>query len=199
MPIKTSQVGKVRDLRPITAANAVVPLASRAEYVHEISALWKEAEDKFLTIGRYLVQARATLPHGEYQAMVTQDLLMGPAVARKLRTVAETIDSGALPVQDLPPNYTTIYLLATLPADARAQAEREGLIHPEVRRGEIEAFRRRVASTGSDRHDLLYRERIRLLARLREIEAELGDEFGSTQKTSETTLIQPVSHGTKMP
>ena len=184
MSIRASQAGRVRDLRLTAAANAVVPLANRAEYAHEISTLWKEAEDKFLTIGRYLVQARATLPYGEYQAMVTQDLLMGPGVARKLRTVAETIDSGTLPVQDLPPNYTTIYLLATLPADARVQAEREGLIHPEVRRGEIEAFRRRVVSTGASRHDLLCRERIRLLARLREIEAELGDEFGCTQEAS---------------
>lgn len=189
MPIGTASPPRKRVTKPVvlapeTGSGELVPLASRIAYAQTIGALWKEAETTFLTIGRYLALARTTLPHGEYESMVRHDLLMGPAVARKLRTVAESIDSGSLPVQDLPPNYTTIYLLATLPPEVRAQAEREGLIHPEVRRGEIEAFRRRVASTGPDRHDLLRRERIRLMARLREIEAELGDEFGCTQEAS---------------
>jgi hypothetical protein len=189
MPIGTASPPRKRVTKPVvlapeTGSGDLTPLPSRLAYAKTIGALWKEAETTFLTIGRYLALARATLPHGEYEAMVRDDLLMGPAVARKLRTVAESIDSGSLPVQDLPPNYTTIYLIATLPADVRVQAQREGLIHPEVRRNEIEAFRRRMVSTGLSRHDRLRQERIRLLTRLREIEAELSVGNDGTEETS---------------
>ena len=51
-------------------AEAPLDLIRREEFVHEIATLWRSAQEKFLLIGRYLVQARNRLQHGEFQAMV---------------------------------------------------------------------------------------------------------------------------------
>lgn len=180
MPIKPSQVGNIRDLRMDNAANAVVPLKTREEYAREISQLWLEAEEKFLTIGQYLVQAKNTLPHGEYEAMVRHDLQMSVGTSRKLRTVAEAIEGKRLPADKLPPNYSTIYIIATLPDDLRYQAEAEGLIRQDVRRSELDEFKKRhrpEQGRGGDPHEALRAERDRLLARLREIDEKLSEKM----------------------
>ena len=51
----------VEDPRIEKIANALLVLHTQQEYVDEISTLWQSAQEKFLTIGRYLIQARDTL------------------------------------------------------------------------------------------------------------------------------------------
>jgi hypothetical protein len=174
MALKFSDKGGVHDRRADAASNAVVPLRERKEFVREITRLCGEVQDKFLSIGRYLNMAKATLPHGEYEAMIANELPIGASAARQLRTVAQAIDGGLLPAERLPSSYSIIYLLATLPEGDRAEADRSGLIRPDVRRSEVIAFKRRAVGQGSASHDALRRERERLLIRLREIDAELG-------------------------
>ena len=58
--------------------NAIVPQADVEGYVREINRLWSEARDKFLAIGEYLVQAKETLPHGEYEKMIESRLPFKP-------------------------------------------------------------------------------------------------------------------------
>src|SRR3954451_16848228 len=59
--------------------NAVVPQADVEGYVREINRLWNEARDKFLAIGEYLIQAKETLSHGEYEKMIETRLPFKPA------------------------------------------------------------------------------------------------------------------------
>ena len=73
---------------------AVIPLDDKAGYIAEIAKLWVEAQDRFLTIGRYLVIARRTLKHGEFEAMIARELPFAKATAHQLRTVAEAVDEG---------------------------------------------------------------------------------------------------------
>ena|SRR5690349_14911498 len=73
---------------------AVIDYPDAAGYAREIAKLWADAQRKFLAIGRYLVRAKATLPHGEYEAMISNSLPFGLPTARKLKAVAEAVTPG---------------------------------------------------------------------------------------------------------
>lgn len=158
-------------------SEATVDLVRREEFVQEISTLWRSAQEKFLLIGRYLVQARARLPHGEFQAMVENELPFGYQVAYQLRMVAEAVDSGRLPGAKLPPSYATVYQLATLTGEQLRLADQSNLIRPDVTRPEIVRFKRDLRNRALDhvsRREALEAERDWLRERLAVIEVELA-------------------------
>lgn len=158
-------------------AEAPLDLIHREEFVHEIGTLWRSAQEKFLLIGRYLVQARNRLAHGEFQAMVENELPFGYQVAYQLRMVAEAVDSGRLPGTKLPPSYATVYQLATLTTEQLRLADQRNLIRPDVTRPEIVRFKRdlrQAAVDRPDRREALRAERDRLRERLALVEAELA-------------------------
>lgn len=185
MPIAPAVRGRVTDTRIELIENTAIPMVRRDEFAREISKLWSDAQHKFVLIGRYLNQAKSALPHGEYEAMIARDLPFGRAVAHQLRTVAETIDAGTLPVERLPDNYSTVYQITTLSPEEREQAIRCDVIRPDVTRGELIEFKKALRQPASRRNALL-RERIKLLAeqqriaeRLRAIAEELGEMPGA--------------------
>jgi hypothetical protein len=155
-----------------------VQLSTRQEFVAEITSLWRDAQERFLQIGRYLFQAKVRLPHGEYQNMVEADLPFGIKIAHQLRSVAEAVERGRLADWELPGSYSTAYHLTTL-SDTELQTARENnLLRPNLVRSEVIGFKRQLRSTLDDeqgrRHRRLVAERERLLARLQEIEKELA-------------------------
>ena len=158
-------------------------LPTREAYVQELTRLWREAQDRFVAIGEYLMHARETLPHGEYEKMVAADLPFGRAVAHALRTVAAAVREGRLQRPELPRSYTTAYFLATLPPNQLAVARSRGLVRYDVPRSSVDAFRRELRGTTTDPAPEQHRERAKLkvqmqaiAARLREIEALIGPE-----------------------
>lgn len=132
---------EMHDERVALVANALVPLRSPEQAVEHIGRLWKEAQDKFLAIGRYLVEAKRSFPKA-YEKEVVDRLPFGRQVAYQLATVARAVDTGTLLNAELPRTYSAAYLLTTLGQDALQEARQQGLVHPEVRRREIEAFKR---------------------------------------------------------
>ncbi len=156
-------------------------LPTREAYVQELTRLWREAQDRFVAIGEYLIHAKETLAHGEYERMVASDLPFGRAVAHTLRTVAAAVREGKLQRPELPRSYTTAYFLATLQPSQLALARSRGLVRHDVPRSSVDAFRRELRGLESDATSELHRERARLrlqlqaiTARLREIEALIG-------------------------
>ena len=154
----------------------------RAEdYVAEIARLWSRAQGAFLEIGRLLIRAKEMLPHGEYTTAVEAELPFSARTAYQLREAARWAMGGAVPVERLPGSYSTIYLLSTLDSPTLREAERDGLIRPELKRAELIEWRRmrrreqagRVALRA--RLDRLRRERARIDEELRRLEAQLGD------------------------
>ena len=150
------------------------------EYVAEISRLWSRAQGAFLEIGRLLIKAKETLPHGEYVAAVEAELPFGARTAYQLREAARWALGGPVPVEKLPPSYSTIYLLSTLEPPLLQQAEEDGLIRPELKRSELIEWRRRRAG-GQDpraekqaRLERLRRERARIEEKMRLLEEELA-------------------------
>ena len=156
-------------------------LPSRQAYVQELTRLWREAQDRFVAIGEYLLNAKEMLPHGEYEKMIASELPFGRAVAHNLRTVAVAVREGRLSRPELPGSYTTAYFLATLKPNHLALARERGLVRHDVPRSAVNAFRQELKTPGPDETLGLSKERARLRlqlqaihARLAEIEKEIG-------------------------
>jgi hypothetical protein len=173
------------DTRFDIIGTGLVDLATTDEFAVEIGRLWRESHERFVLIGQYLEQAKTKLHHGEFIAMIDSRLPFGRAVAHKLMTVARAIASGMVPPEIAPPSYSMVYEITTLDASEREEAVRSGIIHPDMRRADLIAFkrRRRAVSGGLDdgERQQLHEERDRLLAergrierRLREIAERLG-------------------------
>ena len=155
------------------------------EYVTEIQRLWSRAQKTFLDIGRLLIRAKETLPHGEYTTAVEERLPFSSRTAYQLREAArwaiEMDRRQAISIERLPSSYSTIYLLSTFDEPTLQAAEQAGLVKPELRRAELIAWRRSRSQPTEMRTDLearrkkLLRERERLEAELREIEVALGE------------------------
>src|SRR4051812_1252305 len=155
--------------------NAVRKYNDADGYARAIGKLWAEAQQKFIAIGRHLQQAKQTLAHGDYERMVSSMLPFGPSVARKLRTVAEAVDSGRLPGDSLPNAYSVAYELAVLPEGELLVAGERRLIRPDVTRREIEAFKREIRNAQSDRRAVLALQRNQQMARLRAARAKVQE------------------------
>src|SRR3954447_12284279 len=88
------------------------------DYVEEIRRLWGRAQSAFLDIGRLLIRAKETLPHGEYIASVEVQLPFSGRTAYQLREAArwaiEMDRRKEITIDRLPGSYSTIYLLSTL-------------------------------------------------------------------------------------
>jgi hypothetical protein len=150
------------------------------DYVDAISHLWGRAQTAFLDIGRLLIKAKETMPHGEYTAAVEARLPFSSRTAYQLREATrwmlEMERRKAIPLERLPGSYTTIYLLSTFDPPTLEQAEAEGLLKPELRRAELIAWRKGRAGdeeAPEQRRKRLLREKQRLMEELRRIEAEL--------------------------
>ncbi len=157
------------------------------EFVSEISRLWSRAQGAFLDIGKLLIRAKETLPHGEYTAAVEAQLPFSGRTAYQLREAArwalEMDRRQSIPLARLPGSYSTIYLLSTFDPPTLQEAEARGLIRPELRRAELVAWRRGRGGDGGvrraeleARRQKLRREKERLEDELRRIEAALSAE-----------------------
>jgi hypothetical protein len=157
--------------------NAVVIYDRREDFAREISTLWQRAQTTFLTIGQYLNLAKQRLPHGEFNAMIERDLPFSPRTAFQIRAATLAVQSGRLPMDTLPSNYTTIYYISTLPDHALEQAKQSGLLRPDVRRSEVIAFKKRVqaqADSQAGTHETQIRRLVDLRRQKATIEAEIA-------------------------
>jgi len=153
------------------------------DYVEAIGRLWTRAQTAFLEIGRLLIRAKETLPHGEYMSAVEERLPFVARTAYQLREAArwalEMEQRKAIHFSQLPNSYSTIYLLSTLDPSTYEAAEHEGIVRPSLKRAELIAWRKRRAGGVrdqkwlSERREQLLRERARLDKELQRIEAEL--------------------------
>lgn len=116
-------------------------LTSRADFAEDIRREWTNALEATVAVGRRLNEAKEALPHGDYQAMVENDLPFSTATARKLREIAEFVDRDKVPLDRLPEAMSTLYAIATLPDETRQQALEQGVIRPDITRAEVAALK----------------------------------------------------------
>lgn len=170
------------DVRPVNLERlpsmqmdaAPAALFAREDFAREIGRVWRESQERFVLIGRYLNEAKARLPHGEFMAMVAADLPFKHSTANKLMIVARFVDGRAIDPALLPPSSETCYQITTLSELERQQAVTEGIIRPEMRREDVVQFKRRLrAPVMTDRRTELEAEERRLLERLEAVRREL--------------------------
>ena len=73
--------------RETLLSNDVKQCSDLSENVEEIGKLWGEAQETSI-IGRYLLQAKLTLPYGQLRRMVATQLPFGENIANQLRCIA---------------------------------------------------------------------------------------------------------------
>lgn len=150
---------------------------TRANFADAIGRLWAEAEENFISIGRYLNRAKETLEHGEFMEMVERDLPFRYSTGNRMMKVAAALDSNILTLDTMPGSYATAYEALTLTKEERAIALQEGVIRPDAQRKEIVEFKKRLRSPSpaqkTDRRAELEARRARLLAEVEEIDAAL--------------------------
>ena len=61
MAIQPAKRGRVIDTRIELFENTAIQLTCREDFVQEIGKLWSDAQQKFVLIGRYLIQAKQIL------------------------------------------------------------------------------------------------------------------------------------------
>jgi hypothetical protein len=178
-PVLLEGDSRIRALQTVTQAPQ-----SPEDYVDAIGRLWNRAQSAFLDIGRLLIRAKETLPHGDYISSVEDRLPFASRTAYQLREAArwalEMERRKTITLDKLPSSYSTIYLLSTLDVPTYEAAEHEGIVRPDLKRAELIAWRKGRAGGMRDRKSLaarrdhLLRERARIDDELRRVEAELN-------------------------
>lgn len=113
----------------------------RSTWVERIRQAHAGAVESFLEVGRLLIEAKATLPHGEFMAMVADDLPFGQSTANKLMAVAShRFLANWEHVPSLPPSWGTLYELSKLPEPVLEAALDNGRITPEMQRKDVRAL-----------------------------------------------------------
>lgn len=179
--------------------NTVRDLHTEAEVVSEIDKLWGEAQEKFLAIGRYLVQAKLRF-HRSYEASILPLLPFGKGVAYQLRAIAVAVDEGRLVEDEMPRSYATAYQLVSLSPPQFDLARKENLIRRDVLRREVEAFRVRFRNPGqSHDREALQREKDRLETEAGRIAGRLAQiALALTQFNSESSTDVTRVHERRM-
>jgi DUF3102 family protein len=119
-------------------AHALNLVVTVDEWRARIAATWAQTVECIIETGKLLEQAKAALPHGEFQSMIRRDLPFGPSSAGKIMVVAGKF-SNRSPNPHLPASWTILYRLSLLSDDAIAEGIRTGAIHPKMTR--VDAFR----------------------------------------------------------
>lgn len=112
-------------------------------YTERIAGAWAEARAKVFEVGEILIEAKANLAHGEYEAMIERDLPFSPSTARKLAAVARCDFLKRAPVHDLPADYSSLYEITKLGEDGFEAARSAGEIRGDTPRSQIERIVKR--------------------------------------------------------
>jgi hypothetical protein len=109
----------------------------------------------FIAAGQHLAEAKATIPHGEWEQWVRDEVRISPGTARMLMLIAEhPALSNRQHINDLPPSWGTLYELSRLEAPLLEAAIQAHEVHPELERKEARAlvveYKQRAAAKRED-------------------------------------------------
>ncbi len=169
--------GENTDIRMGAFTDGVTECRTKEEYVQAIASLWSSAQEKFLTIGRYLLTAKEKLEHSEFERMIEGELPFKKSVAYILRRVAQAVDSRMLERDECPRDYMTAYQLVSLPPPHFEIARQKSLVRPTTTRKEVLDFKRSLKETEavSEGRKVLARRRSSLMSQIKKLQEELAE------------------------
>lgn len=136
----TKNTRKTKALVPVVLPR---PTPRRKEWARKITTRWHEAAKAIIDVGQMLIDAKADLPHGQFEAMIDADLPFTSSTAQRLMKIARDAElTNPAHVPLLPPAWGTLYELTKLPPTAKQRAFAEGRIHPNMERRDVARLRR---------------------------------------------------------
>jgi N6-adenosine-specific RNA methylase IME4 len=119
-------------------APSQVGASTRARWAGMIRSRLGDSVAAIVDVGRLLIDAKAGLPHGEFEAMVEQDLPFHASTAQRLMKVARhALLANPAHVRLLPPAWGTLYELTKLPEALLKRLLSDGSITPETERKDV--------------------------------------------------------------
>jgi hypothetical protein len=115
---------------------------TRKEFATLINASWRKSVTAIIEAGRWLIEAKAELEHGEFQQMISDDLDFGfgsRSAEMLMKIAAHPVISNAKYVSHLPPSWGTLYEIASLPVDNETLVDwmQSDFIHNTITRAEV--------------------------------------------------------------
>ena len=111
---------------------------TRREWVQKITARYQESVGAIVDVGRYLIQAKEQLTHGEFGSMVADDLPFSWRTANCFIAIAKNPTlANSHHGANLPTSWRTLSELARLPQEVLEEALDDGRITPELQRKEV--------------------------------------------------------------
>src|ERR1700730_8168617 len=122
-----------------SADGAAAPVYKVADWSARITERWQHTVEQtiksFSEIGSLLIEAKAALPHGEFESMIQQQLPFKPSTARRLMAIARDCRiSNRAHAHVLPPSWATLYELTKLDDDEFEARISDGTIRPDIER-----------------------------------------------------------------
>lgn len=115
---------------------------SRADFAKLINEAWQSTLDGIFQTGLRLETAKAELPHGEWLAMIADDLPFGEDTAQNLIRIAKDDRiTNTEHVRYLPVAWGTLYQLTKLDDETFAAAIEDGRINSKMARKDALALR----------------------------------------------------------
>ena len=144
-------MGSVTDLLPVAPTSTGVIVEERDEqqrWAVRIQAACQKSVEAILETGRLLIEAKAALPHGAFDAMVRDQLPFSIRTAQMLMAVAaHPVIANANHGSLLPPSWRTLYELTRWsPEELALGLKDSAFINPGVRREEVPSLRKRIRS-----------------------------------------------------
>lgn len=110
-----------------------------------ISARWHASIEAVIDTGRLLIEAKASLRHGEWGGMIDEMLPFSARTAQTLMKIARDVRlSEPKTLLLLPASWGTLYEITKLSDDEIRTAIEKKIIRPDTERWEIEGFRRQI-------------------------------------------------------
>ena len=130
-----------RKLKPVDTPTRSARSKSSDAWANKIRIAWQKSVAAIFETGDLLLAAKKKLPRGQFESMVQQELPFSERTAERLMVIARCpwlrkASHGSL----LPPSWRTLSEIARLKLHEFNKAVRDGVIHPEVQRYEIEAI-----------------------------------------------------------
>jgi N6-adenosine-specific RNA methylase IME4 len=116
----------------------ITPSLSRKEWAEKITQRYQDSVRAILDVGRYLIQAKAELEHGEFGVMIANDLPFSRPTAFRFMAIAQNpVLSSDTHAQRLPTSWGTLYELSKVPTTVLEEALTIGQITPDFQRKDV--------------------------------------------------------------
>ena len=123
----------------LTGSVSIDQITGADAWARRIGGAWQKSIDAIFETGRLIVDAKAALPHGEFEDLVEAKLPFSGSTARRLMMIAKDDKlANRAHAHVLPSSWATLYELTKLDTETFERRIKEGTIRPDMQRREVQ-------------------------------------------------------------